>query len=432
MDSHGLSISLIFDSMKINPFAALFIILMNSTLCYSQKNNGDSIESRSFSNYNFEASTNKDNILRSKYEKSNINPPKQVNGKFKQTGFFLYLDTVNIVTNKAGILCHQLYWVNNSDSVMSFRSISVEAEIIDNKGKWRTKPENTNIHEGIYTGGWDCTDESYKIYLSPNEYWVFNVPILKGSYKTKLRYRYLYEKAFVDFKTAEIDVYVNIDTSTQTASSNTLSYLQSLPSPQQSVISLDAMNVLYLGLYNPITVSIFGEDSNEIFIKPSCGRAIKDTLKPHSFYISFNSAYNEEREVSIDVYSKTQHDSIELKGRHLYRIRPIPKPQPMLGSIYKSGPVNKGVLRAASFVFAILVDFPFAGVKFSIESYSIYWKKTNGEIVKLEGEGPKVTKDMMRAFQFAKSGDIFTVKEIIVNGPQGKQDITEELFIIVE
>lgn len=425
---------LIFDSMKTLSLGLTLIMLTCNTVCYGQKIKGDSLESNTYFDYTFETSTNKNNPLRSKYEHSIENQAQKEKGKFRQSGFFLYLDTNNILKNKDGILCHQLFLVNKTDSSMSFSDISIECEILDKTGKWKPKYNHLDSDFSPYQGFY-CGSEMYQKYLSPNEYWGFKVPILKGIDKTKLRYRFMYEKAYIDFRTLEIDVYVNPEKLSKQLVEVTANEMQSLPprytkTSPRSVISLDRINLVYKGLNNPITVDVMDVNPKDICLKLSCGRALKDTSNPHYYYILLDSAYNDERDLTISVFTKNSFDSLELQGTHEYSIRPLPKPTLMLGSIENNGLCHLGLIRSASFVFANLKNFQYTGVKYMVKSYSILWTRTNGEKLTFEGEGPAIPIDIKRAFQFAKSGDSFTLKDVKVIGPLGVEEkLTETLTI---
>ncbi len=430
------SICLIFDFMRIQHISLLFGLITYNSFCYGQQNKGDSLESNTFFEYKFVASTSKSNPLRSTYELSFDNQPRKVKDKFSQSGFFLLLDTQHVIQNKEGILCHQLFLVNNSDSVMSFPYLSFEPEILDNKGKWIPIVKK-NIPEFLnFSNSDNCSYYPYQIYLSPKEYWTFNVPVFKGVTKTKLRYRYFYHNVYSGFTSNTIDAYINQDTLNNNEINKTSIQSQyhnasDFEKSTHSIISLDKMNVIYKGLNNPITVDLIDATTQNIYLKLSCGRAIKDSLRTHSYYILLDSAYAGERELSIEIFTKNGRDSSESRGIHHYRIRNIPKPTPMLGSIVESGPCPLGVIKSASFVFANLMNFPYEGVKYTVIYYCVSWQKTTGETLVFESEDNKITSDIKRAFAFAKSGDIFKLYNIKTIGPNGLEKITNELVITI-
>lgn len=409
-----------------------------NTVCYGQKVKGDSLESNTYFHYAFEASTHKNNPLRSKSERSLKNQAQKIKGQFSQSGFFLYLDTSHIVKTKEGLLCHQLFLVNNTDSVMSFPSLSFESEILDNEGKWKSllnKQSPSSDHYAMMNCNYGFDD--YVMYLSPKEYWAFKVPVLKGSHKTKLRYRYFYHGAYAEFSSAIVDVYVNPEKLNNNLHESTNpAYILSprhTNKSSRSVISLDRMNVVYKGLNNPITVDIMDAKPKDIYLKLSCGRALKDTSNPHYFYILLDSAYNGERELTIEVFTKNNFDSLEVQGSHQYRILSLPKPTLMLGSIENNGPCVQGLLRSASFVFANLKNLQYEGVWYTVTGYSIFWEKLSGEKLAFEAEGNTIPIDIKRAFNFAKPGDTFTLKNVKVIGPLGiEEELKETLTITVK
>jgi hypothetical protein len=56
---------------------------------------------------------------------------------------------------------------------------------------------------------------------------------------------------------------------------------------------------------------------------------------------------------------KDSKGQVKKMGISPYRVRPIPKPTPMLGSIEASGAYSAGVLKAATFIYLQLKRFCF-------------------------------------------------------------------------
>ncbi len=375
---------------------------------------------------NIVASTRKNNPKKSPYETTCENPPKPIDKTFLGTGFYLKLDTNRVVKDKNNACYHKLLVINNTDSSMAFGNIDILPEVLID-GKWE------QVEETKYEMMFFCRTDDYKVILDSKEYWGFNVPVFKGNYKTKLRYTLYYENEYVDFSSNEIDVYFNkaaLDNKYLKLDSTT-NYLREGPlNKNESVMSLDRMNVVYTGLTNPITIAIPGSTS-ELVVRPSCGKILKGS-KNGSFNLTFDSAYNKERELEILVYIKTDHDSLNLKGKHHFRIRPIPEPSIMLGSIDKSGVYSPGVIRAAEFVFLNLYNFAFDGVKFTPLEYTLTYKKLDGQSIELKGKGAVITKEMRRLFNHAKSKDRFILGKITALGPNGIVKIDKELIVEVK
>lgn len=197
-----------------------------------------------------------------------------------------------------------------------------------------------------------------------------------------------------------------------------------------AVISATKMNVVYIGLDNPISVSVPGYSAAQTSVVCGPGGRLRpDPALKGGYLLTVDGS---QREIEITASVKDPKGQTKKMGIQKYRVRQIPKPTPMLGSIEQSGPVSAGLLKSASFVFANLKDFAFEGIKFTPFEYYIIIQPKKGESRALKGNAPAVTPEMRAALGNLRTGDRVTLAQIKANGPAGPVVIPTALSMEVK
>lgn len=179
-----------------------------------------------------------------------------------------------------------------------------------------------------------------------------------------------------------------------------------VPRPNSATIAADKMNVVYVGLDNPISVSFAGVPNDKVNVSSSIGGLSKVgdgkyMLKPLSG-----------REVTVTA-SGTLPDGKVVADKKVFRIKPIPTPRGTVrgeyspkGSIENLGIVNVGVK---------MEDFDF-DVKLNVTEFTVIFPK--GSVV-IKG-GTRLNDEAKRLAERLKPGDkvIFTnIKSEMVGAP---------------
>jgi GldM C-terminal domain len=186
---------------------------------------------------------------------------------------------------------------------------------------------------------------------------------------------------------------------------------------------------VYIGLDNPISVSVPGYSPSQVQVSCSAGGTLTRDKQEGTYLCRVTGTA---REIEISASVKDSKGQVKKMGIQKYRVRPIPKPTPMLGSIEASGPQSAGVLKAATFVFANLKDFAFEGVKFTPTEYYLIFQPKRGEAKALKGNGPAVTPEMRSSLNALRPGDRVTLAQIKAVGPAGPVVIPTALSIEVK
>lgn len=175
---------------------------------------------------------------------------------------------------------------------------------------------------------------------------------------------------------------------------------------RSAAISLDKMNVFYIGVPNPITVSAAGISSNELRVTGS-GGGISITPKGGSSY-------------EVDV--KTQGEAtLVLSGGGLtastfkYRVKRIPDPTPEIGG-QTGGSMGNGTFKAQGGLIANLRDFDF-DARCNIVGYQLTRAARREDPVTEANGGAAFTAAAKRLVDQAKPGDTFFFNDIKAKCP---------------
>ncbi|SEC41466.1 hypothetical protein SAMN04489761_2928 [Tenacibaculum sp. MAR_2009_124] len=111
------------------------------------------------------------------------NLPKIVTSEFPRNGLYLTINERELVKYTDSTLGHKLYLVNTTDSILNLEAtdsrLDVFIEAIDLDKKWKAIS---------YLPNSSCGNSYHVVNLDREEFWCFDVPVFKGTFKTKLRY----------------------------------------------------------------------------------------------------------------------------------------------------------------------------------------------------------------------------------------------------
>lgn len=185
-----------------------------------------------------------------------------------------------------------------------------------------------------------------------------------------------------------------------------------------ATISADAMNVLYIGLDNPMSISVPGVAPASTIVSP--GPGITLTKLSDGKYKATVSAGSKESVISVS--AKMPDGSTKKMGEMKYRIRQVPKPEAMLGNLGSGSYPKAQVTAAAAFVYANLANFVFDGVKFTVTKYNVIFvpRRGNMEETPVSGNSAAAVKNFANK---AKAGDIILIDRIRATGPGGERPL---------
>lgn len=174
------------------------------------------------------------------------------------------------------------------------------------------------------------------------------------------------------------------------------------------VVSPTQMNVLYIGVPNPMEVSVPGVGTGDVSASMSAGTLTRNSDGTYTATVSSVG------KTTINVSAKIE-GKVQPMGSKEFRVKRIPDPVPTLGGKLRGGNTQPGTIKAQSGVVALMENFDF-DARFQVVSYQMVYS-SKGEIFKSEAQGPMFTPQMKSFLDRAKPKDIIFIDEIKVVGP---------------
>ena len=175
------------------------------------------------------------------------------------------------------------------------------------------------------------------------------------------------------------------------------------------VVSPIKMNVLYIGVDNPMKISVPGVGQNDVTANlQGAGTLAKNTDGTYTANVSAVG------KCQIAVSAKIE-GKVQPMGSEEFRIKRIPDPVPTLGGKLRGGNAQPGAIKSQSGIVPLLENFDFEA-RFNVVSFQMVFS-SKGEIFKKETQGPMFSADMKALLDRAKPKDVIFIDEIKVVGP---------------
>ena len=172
-------------------------------------------------------------------------------------------------------------------------------------------------------------------------------------------------------------------------------------------VQLDKMNVFYIGVENPITVSAAGVSSNDLNVSAS-GAGITMTKSGNSQYV-----------VRVTTPGEAV---ITLSGGGLpptkftYKVKRIPDPVPLLGAQRFDSSIPNGTFKAQGGVAAVLENFDF-DAKCDVAGFTVAYQKKRADVIEKPNTGARFGADVNDMIRRAEPGDVYYFLDIKAKCP---------------
>lgn len=179
-----------------------------------------------------------------------------------------------------------------------------------------------------------------------------------------------------------------------------------------AVVSPDAMNVLYIGVDNPISVSAPGIPKEDLIVN---GQGVTVSGSGGKYVARVTSTGTATISVSAKIGSNTQS-----LGSSNFRVKRIPTPQAKVAG-KPGGTLASAQIRGQNRIFATLDDFEF-DAKFDITRFSMFVSRPRADIVgPLQSNSGNFSSQMQSALSSLPPGSQVFFSNIIATGPDGVQ-----------
>ncbi|PTQ95073.1 gliding motility-associated protein GldM [Mucilaginibacter yixingensis] len=195
------------------------------------------------------------------------------------------------------------------------------------------------------------------------------------------------------------------DGTSKTYTTPTQTYTVARPS---AVVSADKMNVLYIGVENPLSISAPGVAKGVLHVSMSNGSLSGSDGK----YIAKVSSIGE---TNVTVTGEKG----QVLGTTKFRTKRIPDPKAFFAG-KSGGNTSAANIRAQDRLFARLDGFDF-DAKFSVTHYTLLVVKPRQDAIIKPGSGNVLTGDMKTALSSVTPGSTVVFRDITAVGPDGVQ-----------
>jgi gliding motility-associated protein GldM len=179
-------------------------------------------------------------------------------------------------------------------------------------------------------------------------------------------------------------------------------------------ISPTKMNVMYLGIPNPIRVSVPGVASQNLEVSVNNGR-IEKNGEEYFVYPSKLDALA--KNTSISVIANMNGEKRQM-GSMPFRVKEVPPPVATIGS-KNGGNLKKEDLLAEDGIFAELKDFDF-DLKFKITQFDVTFSGAGGYVKTYSSKDNKFTSDQREQFGKLTMGSFIYIDNIMAKGDDGQ------------
>ncbi|MGZ3879929.1 MAG: GldM family protein [Flavisolibacter sp.] len=191
-----------------------------------------------------------------------------------------------------------------------------------------------------------------------------------------------------------------------------LSLLSAITFSQTVSVAPVKMNVLYIGVDNPISVATSAADDNRVTISIDGGGGAATKLEPGPYNVKVTWQTNE---CIVNVYVDGK-----LAGSSKFRVRVLPEPFATVGGFESGAYVPSDAFRKQAGVGVYVANSPF-DIKYEVVGFTLVLPTEKGKISMVECQG-NVFSEKAKEYlqQNAKPGDIVTIENIRVKGPNGQ------------
>lgn len=182
-----------------------------------------------------------------------------------------------------------------------------------------------------------------------------------------------------------------------------------LSQAQKAVVALPAMNVIYIGLDNPLKIAVEGYVSDQLAI--DCENC---TIVKASDYYILKVTKPGTCKVIVSYKKKKMLKTDTL----LFRVKSVPKPESMFGEL-ESGPLSVKALLEQYTINAVLPNFFYDGISFKVVKFGSLFVPKYGVASAFNPNNDIIPLELKRLIINSRTGDKILVDDIQVTGPGG-------------
>jgi gliding motility-associated protein GldM len=184
--------------------------------------------------------------------------------------------------------------------------------------------------------------------------------------------------------------------------------------PPALVVSPTKMNVLYIGVPNPVDISVPGYAPELVTPNISGGSISPDPAKKGSYIVTCPAG---SKEANISVSVKQGSTNKPMQGGYKFRVKQLPDPIAKVGGKESGGVISKNLLTASGGVAAVMKNFDF-DLKVTVASFTTVLA-VGGETKTAASTGYNFSSEAMGLLNKAKNNSRVIFEDIKVRMPDG-------------
>jgi hypothetical protein len=174
------------------------------------------------------------------------------------------------------------------------------------------------------------------------------------------------------------------------------------------------MNVLYIGIDNPLSIAASGGADEKVTVSVSGGGESTVSKAATGMYNVRVSAVTDECLVNVYVEGK-------LAGTSTFRVRNLPRPVAMIGGYTSGSRLTPDILKQQSGIGVYLKDFPLE-LKYEVVGFKFMIGSSKGEVKAAECQGALFSSQVKQYLEeYAKPGNTITIENIWIKDQSGKE-----------
>ena len=181
-----------------------------------------------------------------------------------------------------------------------------------------------------------------------------------------------------------------------------------------ATVSADKMNVFYIGVDNPVSISVPGVPNENVRPSISNGRLTPQGNGKYIVRVENSGECN--INVAADMSGQTR-----AMGSFKFRVKRVPDPVPFIAGV-REGNVPKGNVAANPVIIPVMEGFEFE-LSYTIVSYVFVIQLPGGDLIEKQGSGNRLTSEMVTYINNARRGQKMYLENIRANGPSGTRSI---------
>jgi len=178
--------------------------------------------------------------------------------------------------------------------------------------------------------------------------------------------------------------------------------------PSGAAVMLDKMNVFYIGLDNPVTISS-GTGADRTKVSADGGGIQINETAPGKYNVRVTTVGQSAITIIADKKTTTYN----------FRVKRVPDPIATIGGKITSGKVKKGELAVQQGIVAVLQNFDFEA-KFTVQSFDYIFIPKGEDLSSGTATGPAFPGRLVDQIKNCKPKDVFQFEIIKVVGPDGQ------------